>query len=143
MSNKRSFSANKQSFSANKLVAEWINAADNDYFYAKIGFAESELYANVCFTCQQAFEKYLKAYLIANSKDFPKTHDLTKLLALCISKDNGFSSFLDDASVITPYAVAARYPDISALEFTKQQTQEALSSVLKLSEFVKNKLGSV
>ena len=124
----------------NKLVTEWISAADNDYFYAKIGFSESKLYANVCFTCQQAFEKYLKAYLFAKSKDFPKTHDLTKLLALCLNVDQDFSSFLEDASTITPYAIAARYPDISALVFTKQQAKEALDNVLKLGEFVKNKL---
>lgn len=49
----------------NKLVEEWLQRADDDLAYARVGFDETQLYANICFSCQQAFEKYLKTFLIA------------------------------------------------------------------------------
>jgi len=125
-----------------KLVEEWLVSAENDLAYAKVGFAETSLWANVCFSCQQAFEKYLKAYLISKKVDFPMTHDLTRLLNLCLKNDPAFSEFEELASMITPYGSAARYPDIGALEFSREQAEQALESAEKLGRFVKNKLSN-
>lgn len=139
-SNKQSFSSNKRSFSVNKLVDQWVTSADNDLAYAKAGFGETDLWSNVCFSCQQGFEKYLKAYLISKNVDFPKTHDLTSLLKLCALSNSGFAQFGEVASIITPYGTAARYPDIGDLEFSKEQAHEALNAVERLKDFVENKL---
>lgn len=46
----------------NKLILEWLNAAKDDLKYAQVGFEQTDLYANICFSCQQSFEKYLKTY---------------------------------------------------------------------------------
>jgi HEPN domain-containing protein len=36
----------------------------------------------VCFHAQQCVEKYLKAFLVLEGIDFPKTHDIGKISAL-------------------------------------------------------------
>jgi HEPN domain-containing protein len=63
-----------------KQAEDWISFADKDFAAAEIIMKEDRPLTNiVAFHCQQAIEKYLKAYLI--EKDIPiiKTHDLIKL----------------------------------------------------------------
>lgn len=124
----------------NKLVREWLDTAENDLKYAQVGFKETALYANICFSCQQAFEKYLKAFLTANNLRFPKTHDLTKLLTLCINLDSEFNEFSEAASVMAPYSSVTRYPDMGELKFSKQQADQALGFVIQLKHFIEDKL---
>lgn len=121
----------------NKLAHEWLKAADDDFQYAQVGLGQTELYANICFSCQQSFEKYLKAFLITHQIDFPKTHDLTKLLSLCLKIDPGFADFKEAAATLTPYGVATRYPDIGDMEFSKEQAKQALDFTKQLQNFVK------
>ncbi|MDR0795675.1 MAG: HEPN domain-containing protein [Tannerella sp.] len=40
----------------------------------------------ICNQCQQSVEKDLKGYLFLNQAEFPKTHDLSELLAMCKGK---------------------------------------------------------
>lgn len=125
---------------SNELVNKWLEVADDDLSYAQIGFAETDFFANICFSSQQAFEKYLKGYLVAHNVEFPKIHSLTKLLSLCLKIDPGFAEFKDAAEKLSPYSIAARYPDISDLKFSKQQAVEALEATKRLGEFVKKKI---
>lgn len=78
-------------------VAE-LAAADRD---------ESEPWAT-CFHAQQAVEKGIKACLIAASVDFPKTHDLSRLLDL-LPPDARAPLTQRDAAWLTDYATAGRY----------------------------------
>jgi len=43
--------------------------------------------------------------------DFPFTHDLGKLAALCAAKDPSFNFILKDAASLNPYPVEMRYDD--------------------------------
>lgn len=124
----------------NRLVREWIDTADDDFKYAQVGFKETNLYSNICFSCQQAFEKYLKGFLIAKKVKFPKTHDLTKLLKFCEEIDSDFNDFQDAASILTPYNSATRYPDMEGLEFSAQQAEQALGFVKHLKSVIVGKL---
>ncbi len=123
----------------NKLSEEWLAKADDDLQYAEVGFKETDLYANVCFSCQQAFEKYLKASLLIHKVDFPRSHDLTELLSLCLNLDPDFSKFIEAASVITPYNIAARYPDVGDIVFSKGQAEQALGFTKQLKNFMEEK----
>lgn len=123
-----------------QLVSEWLLAADSDYEYAKTGFDHTTLYANVCLSCQQSFEKYLKAFLIAHRVSFPKSHDLTRLVRLCSKIDSAFDQFHQAAQLLTPYAVSARYPDIGDLEFSQDQAKQALKIVKEIALLVGSKL---
>jgi len=65
----------------------------------------------IAFHAQQAVEKALKGFLISRKCfDFPKTHDLGRLLDLAESFEPELSS-LDAIIELTPYAVEMRYPE--------------------------------
>ena len=62
-------------------VKEWIIFAERDYGVAKHLFESYQPLPieNICYGCQQAVEKALKAFLIYNTGDAPKTHDIELL----------------------------------------------------------------
>jgi len=65
----------------------------------------------IAFHAQQAVEKALKGFLISRKCfDFPKTHDLGRLLDLAESFEPELSS-LDAIIELTPFAVEMRYPE--------------------------------
>ena len=68
-----------------ELVAGWLRKGSNDLANARIilaSDAEPRPYDTVCFHCQQAAEKSLKAYLIQLGIMFPKTHNIGQLVEL-------------------------------------------------------------
>ncbi|MCL2696406.1 MAG: HEPN domain-containing protein [Clostridiales bacterium] len=71
----------------------------------------------ICFHCQQAAEKYLKAYLICTGPEQPpKIHDLRKLHQLCFNSDEQFDLIADACEALTIYGVQPRYPEEIYLE---------------------------
>ncbi len=64
-----------------------------------------------CFHAQQITEKCLKAFLANSQVAFPYTHNLTKLVELCVGLNGAFSSLLPTVKALTPYAVELRYDD--------------------------------
>jgi HEPN domain-containing protein len=64
------------------------------------------------FHLQQAAEKALKAWLTLTGQDYPKTHDLARLLQqITNSGDQGAAQFLSLAD-LTSFAVQYRYDQI-------------------------------
>jgi HEPN domain-containing protein len=58
-------------------VGEWIELANQDEASARYLFGMRPLPLEViCFHCQQAVEKTLKAVLAKHRLDIPRTHDL-------------------------------------------------------------------
>lgn len=53
-----------------EIVKEWINKADEDYGFASESIDNTDYFAQICFHFQQAAEKYLKAFIIANELEF-------------------------------------------------------------------------
>jgi HEPN domain-containing protein len=64
-------------------TAEWVDKAEGDWNAARQlnRVRKDPNYDGVCFHCQQCVEKYLKAKLEEAGIRFPRTHDLTSLLA--------------------------------------------------------------
>lgn len=77
----------------------------------------------LCFHCQQASEKYLKALLEEQGLSIPYTHILRDLLALLLPHHASLRSLQRGLKFLTRFAVGVRYPGQSA---TKRQTQAAL-----------------
>ncbi|MBN2316315.1 MAG: HEPN domain-containing protein [Sedimentisphaerales bacterium] len=92
------------------VVREWVTKAENDLKSAAHLLKMKDCPVdNVCFNAQQCVEKYLKALLITQGKEFPRTHDLGELMALLPprlqpSLDN------EDLDKLTDYATVTRYP---------------------------------
>ena len=116
-------------------VKKWIMKADNDLKIAKDELGvENPVTDMVCFHAQQCVEKHLKAFLIFNGREIPRTHDIAHLIALCAELDPEFEN-LNRVEVValTDYAVEARYPE----DFYFPDIEEAMKAV-KIAEEVKS-----
>lgn len=92
-----------------------------------------QAYRTVCFLCQSAAEKFLKAYLIARGWTLKKTHDIVELLELCSDYDDAFQGLLFDGSLLNEYMVEGRYPGDLAFEaIGHEDAREALESVHRI-----------
>ena len=122
------------------LVNKWIKKAENDLLTAERQLSfEDPITQTVCFHCQQAAEKYLKAFLVHHQIYFTKTHRIMELLELCATVDSSFPDALQDADSLTDYAVEIRYPDVW-LESTIEDAKEAFATAKKVKEFVLERL---
>lgn len=93
------------------LVRQWIEKAELDYqAAAQLLDAGDRLRQIVAFHCQQAVEKYLKAFLVRHQVEFPKTHNLRELLDLASTVAPDMARSLDRCVTLTPYGVDIRYP---------------------------------
>ena len=64
-----------------EIARQWIVKAANDLLNADNNL-QSEVvpFDTVCFHCQQAAEKFLKAFLVGKGQTYPITHDLLLIL---------------------------------------------------------------
>jgi HEPN domain-containing protein len=94
-----------------EIVAQWLARAGEDLNVARYLLAENlPYYGAIGFHAPQAAEKFLKAYLVAHQVEFPKTHDLGRLLDLIAPVDGALATALSAAVQLTDYGVDARYP---------------------------------
>ncbi len=93
-----------------ELARQWLAKAENDLLNADNNLkSESIPYDTVCFHCQQAAEKLLKAYLVATGVQPPFTHDLLLLLEEILPYCADAETLRDDLALLMPYAVGVRY----------------------------------
>lgn len=92
------------------LVAQWLRAVYADM--TVVGYPDEERIAPevVAYHSQQVVEKTLKALLVQRQVDFPRTHSIGALLALCADAGYLGVEALNEAGSLTRYAVATRYP---------------------------------
>ena len=94
------------------LAKQWLAKADNDLLNADNNLSSEKIpFDTICFHCQQAAEKMLKSYLVANNRSYPVTHDLLLVLEHILSLDPEAEQLRDHLALLTPYAVEVRYPD--------------------------------
>jgi HEPN domain-containing protein len=121
------------------LVRGWVEKARRDLATAQSQLKVAEPLADIiCFHAQQAAEKYLKAYLVWRDIEFPRTHALEDLVLLAGATEPDFLPLKDEASVLTPYAVEARYPEFEVPSLN--DAEEAVSIAEKIQAFVLQKL---
>jgi len=104
---------------------EWLNRARSNLERAAVPTPHSYL-EDLCFDAQQAAEKAIKAVLLSRAIRFPYIHDLDELLELTRAAGIEVTSVVEQAGLLSQYAVAARYPGI-AREVTDEQHKQALS----------------
>jgi HEPN domain-containing protein len=91
-----------------KEYQQWFKKAEEDIYTIELLIKDVDAPVSViCFHLQQAEEKYLKAYLVARNIFFPKTHDLSKLINLCLK----FNKIESIAIRLSEFGVSPRYPD--------------------------------
>ncbi len=94
-----------------KVVSQWIRKAENDLRIATLALKTEKNCPTdpISFHAQQCIEKYLKALLALRRIDFPKTHNLSELLAL-IPRQILIDLIPEEQEKLTDYATVARYP---------------------------------
>jgi len=70
------------------------------------------LYEDLCFDCQQAVEKSLKALLIAHDVESPRTHVIAYLLETLEHNGIPVPDDMKSSVDLTEYAVHTRYPGL-------------------------------
>ncbi|MGA2325023.1 MAG: HEPN domain-containing protein [Bryobacteraceae bacterium] len=94
-----------------ELVLQWLDKAAADFEVAEQLCAQGGRFREIiAFHCQQAAEKYVKALLVRHQIEFPKTHDLAKLLDRLATANASIAESLRNADVLTPFGVEVRYP---------------------------------
>ncbi len=121
---------------------DWFIKASRDLLLAKNSLQDISSYPDlICYHCQQAAEKFLKALVLHHGLPVKKTHDLVELLDIlkpvevCID-----ITYYDEALKIKFYAVNARYPDTGG-DPSDADVFEALASAEFFRNFAKTVLG--
>lgn len=89
---------------------DWVQKAEHDFLAAlDLGRRRKlPLHDMVCFHCQQAVEKYLKARLEEAAIHFPKTHDLESLLHLSMPLVPLWAALFPATKRLKPFGVLIR-----------------------------------
>ncbi|VAW43376.1 hypothetical protein MNBD_CHLOROFLEXI01-2779 [hydrothermal vent metagenome] len=128
-----------------EYVRMWLGKGNSDLHNAEIILAaqtESPPLDTVCFHCQQAAEKYIKAFLVFHGKQFPFSHNLADLVAICMQVDLAFAAIQRKAETLTPFAVEIRYPDDFYMP-TRQETEEAFAIAKEIKAFISARLNEI
>ena len=115
----------------------WLAKARNDLLNADNNLSADETpFDTVCFHCQQAAEKLLKAFLVGNRQQYPFTHDLFLILEEVIPLCSGAEQLRDPLAILMPYAIEIRYPDdgFDPFEQDAREAREAAGQVLQWLE---------
>jgi HEPN domain-containing protein len=121
-------------------VDAWLRKSENDLTIARgVRFPKSGdiVTDGICFHCQQAVEKLLKAFLAARGVHFGKTHNLEMLQELCSQVDPEFRQL--SFGTLTGYAVDVRYPEELG-DPSLAEADEALRTAQNASDFVRRHL---
>ena len=117
----------------------WARKAEEDWEGAcQLATGKPPLRDLVCFHCQQAAEKYLKALLQDHGVAVPKTHNLSDLLNLLLPGDATLIPLRRALLALTRYAVDYRYPGSRT---TTRQMQTALRHAGRVRREVRERLG--
>ncbi len=122
-----------------ELADEWVLKAEGDYRSAEALLYQIEIpeIDAACFHCQQCAEKYVKAFLTEHKVDFPRDHDLIRLLVLCLAIDESFEIIRDHLRRLTNYGVIIRYPGLTV---SLELAHEAFENATYIRKFVRKKL---
>jgi|SRR5208337_460380 len=118
------------------LVEQWLSRAQSNLDRARAGkICNTILYEDLCYDCQQAVEKSLKALLIAHDKVSPHTHIIARLLETLEKEGIAVPNNLKPASDLTEYAVHTRYPGLYE-PVTEDDYVEALAIAERIHTWV-------
>lgn len=111
---------------------KWLLLAEEDLKVANIIFKES-IYNQVCFHCQQAAEKSLKA-LIEEKDKVPKEHSLLKLLRVGEQIGYRLETIQEKVEFLDKFYTSTRYPFIIGMLPGGDPTKEDATVALAIAD---------
>ena len=119
---------------------QWMKLDEMDYGVAQHLYETyyPKPYEIICYHCQQAAEKAIKAIIMAGGAQggLPKLHDLSFLLNQIRNTVKIEERYYDYADALTPYGVSIRYPNELFLE--ERHAKEALRMAKEILEWAKD-----
>jgi HEPN domain-containing protein len=106
-------------------ASDWMARAQGDLALAKSPLPENGFYEDLCYHCQQAAEKAIKAVYQHKGWTFRYTHDLDDLLTGLNRKGVNIPQDVEEAAVLTDFAWETRYPGVHE-PVTEEEYEEAL-----------------
>lgn len=116
----------------------WLLIAREDLDSAKHLFLVPLI--TVLFHVQQCAEKSLKAYIVFKNGKLIKTHDLVRLVDMCMEFDKNFERLRLFAMVLTPYETMGRYPDASFIKPSFEEIKDIIGQSEYIFNFVINRI---
>ena len=90
---------------------EWMRFAKDDLEAARILLDHRPRKVEIiCYHCEQAAEKYLKAVLARKDADIPRTHSLLSIAKNVGLNNTTLAAIVKSLATLQPYAVEVRYP---------------------------------
>jgi HEPN domain-containing protein len=93
-----------------EVAGEWLRRAQSDLVLAKQPRPGDVFWEDLCFHAEQAAEKALKAVLVVDRTDFPRTHDISEILELLTRAGHTVPADVLMADTLSDYATVTRYP---------------------------------
>jgi HEPN domain-containing protein len=94
-----------------EIVQAWLKRARSDLQLGRAALqTPGVLLEDACFHAQQCAEKALKALLLQSQIPFPRTHAIEVLVDMLKVQGHTVPDNVDEAFILTEYAVQTRYP---------------------------------
>jgi HEPN domain-containing protein len=115
------------------LTREWAGKAEGDYATAcrELRARKQPNYDAACFHAQRCAEKYLKALLLENGFEVPRSHNLDALARPIFASVPFLKELSSDLRTLTAFAVETRYPGKSV---DRQIAREAVDIAATIRE---------
>ncbi|AEM72916.1 HEPN domain-containing protein [Caldicellulosiruptor acetigenus] len=123
-----------------KKFTDWIQMGKKDFRAAQILYEHEGDRGLVCFHCQQAVEKYLKAFLLAKTGIVHEGHNLLKLLKKALEFEPSLSEFAKDVSFVNMFYIEVRYPPDEPMYVSVEDTEECLQITQKIMRKIEEAL---
>ncbi len=123
------------------IVKEWIEKAEEDFSFASSSLKFENYFAQICFHFQQAAEKYLKAFIIANELEFRPVHNLLELLEISRQKEPKIEEIEEDCRYLNPFYIDTRYPVHWPTYYDKEIALKARNSAERIKKWIRDFLG--
>jgi HEPN domain-containing protein len=91
----------------------WLRQAEHDIEIAQ-NHQERGDYSDACFMSEQASQKALKGFLIAQGRRSVPIHSVAQLAEACAQIDKAFSSHIGSGRILDQYYIPTRYSDALA-----------------------------
>jgi len=122
-------------------AAIWLKRAESNLARAEAGKTDKKiLYEDLCFDCQQAVEKSLKALLVLHDQEPVITHSIGLLLSNIEENIKiDIPDFVNESVILTDYAVQTRYPGFYE-PVTKDEYKTALKFAVQVLNWAKKEI---
>lgn len=123
----------------------WLRQAEHDLTIARRHQANGD-YSDACFMAEQASQKALKAFLLAQGRRSVPIHSVAQLAEGCSQIDPEFTSHVAAGRILDQYYIPTRYPDALAPpavpfeSYSKEQAAKAVQTARGLVSLVARKL---